>query len=142
MINPCLESYHGRFKRIVNWEYNIEEKYPSFIRRSLRSDDGGEPVVEVVALRAGGAVGGVEVHQLLLNPLPRRRHRRAAAGAPGAHAAPSSTPTSAAGAPSSSSSAPAGAGAGAGGERGARGREGGGRRRHGLDGWLTTWPWG
>lgn len=85
---------------------------------TLGPDDGGEPVVEVVALGPSGAVGGVEVQQLLLNPLPRRRHRRPAARTPRAHAPPAS------------SAAPAG-GPNAGGE-GEAGVGERGRRGHGL----------
>jgi hypothetical protein len=81
----------------------------------LGPDDGGEPVVEVVALGPGGAVGGVEVQQLLLYPLPRRRNRRPAARPPRPQAAPTSSSAAAAGGPA------------AGGEGEARGGEGRGR---------------
>lgn len=67
---------------------------------TLRSNDGGEPVVEVVALGTGRAVGSVEVQQLLLYPLPGRRDRRPSARSPRPHAAPApaaATPASARG---------------------------------------------
>jgi hypothetical protein len=50
---------------------SVCEKPDRVCASTFGTDDGGEPVVEVVTLRPGGAVGGVEVQQLLLYPLPR-----------------------------------------------------------------------
>lgn len=90
---------------------------------TLGPDYGGEPVVEVVALRPRGAVGGVEVQQLLLYPFPGRRHRRPAARPPRPHAAPASTAASAGG-PGTGGEGEAG-----GGERGRRGHSHRGTQR-------------
>jgi hypothetical protein len=84
---------------------------------TLGSDDGGEPVVEVVALGTGGAVGSVQVKQLLLYPLPRRRDRRPSARSPRPHAAPATAAASAS-ARASGAGATGGEGEARGGERG------------------------
>lgn len=83
-------------------------------------------MVEVVTLGPRGAVGGVEVQQLLLYPFPRRRHRRPAARPPRPHAAPASTAASA-------------GGPGAGGEGEAGVGEGG--RGHSRRGAQIRWQW-
>jgi len=88
----------------------------------LGSDDSREPVVEVVALGPRGAVGGVEVQQLLLYPFPRRRHRRPAARPPRPHAAPASAAASAGG-PSAGGEGEAGVGEGGGRGHGRRGAQ-------------------
>jgi hypothetical protein len=75
-------------------------------------------VVEVVALGTGGAVGSVEVKQLLLYPLPRRRDRRPSARSPGPHAVPPAAASASASARASGAGATGGEGEARGGERG------------------------
>ena len=66
-------------------EVNVKEEYASLVHGAGRAEDGGDPLKEVVALRAGAAVGRRvqrDPSQLLLDPLgrggERLRHLRGA----------------------------------------------------------------
>lgn len=74
MIDPSAERHLGRLERVLGRKVYIEEEHSSLVDRSGRTQYGGDPLVVVVALRAGAAVGRrVQRYlgQLLLDPLGR-----------------------------------------------------------------------
>ena len=83
MINSCLELAIWRFERVFRREVDVEEKDTALIGRARGTQDGGDPLVEIVALGPSAAVGGRvqrDLAQLLLDPLggsaQRLRHLR------------------------------------------------------------------
>lgn len=53
MVNASAECHLGRFKRILRREMNIEKEHPTFIHGTRRSQNGGDPFVDVVTLGSG-----------------------------------------------------------------------------------------
>mmetsp|Transcript_7489 Transcript_7489/g.27143 ORF Transcript_7489/g.27143 Transcript_7489/m.27143 type:complete len:320 (-) Transcript_7489:12-971(-) len=78
VVDPRPEPQLRRLERVVRRESDVKEEHPALVGRVRGAQDRGDPLVQVVALGAGGAVvRGVQgdLRQLLLNPLSARRHR-------------------------------------------------------------------
>ena len=72
VVDPGPELHFRRLEGIIGGEMNIQEEDASFINRSRRSEDGADPLVQIVALRTRAAVWWrIQWYctKLFLNPL-------------------------------------------------------------------------
>jgi len=57
VVDPRAEDDLGRFERILRGERDLQEEYPALVYGTGWSENGAHPVVDVVPLRSGAAVG-------------------------------------------------------------------------------------
>ena len=58
VVDPGAELHFRGLEGIISGEMNIQEEDSSFIDRSRRSEDGADPLVQIVTLGASAAVWG------------------------------------------------------------------------------------
>jgi len=56
VIDACAESHLGWLERVFGWEVNIEKENTTFVNWAGRSQDRGNPLVDIVALGTGTAI--------------------------------------------------------------------------------------
>jgi len=58
MIDPRTEDNLGRFERVIRGKGDLQEEYSTLVHGSRGSEDGTNPIVDVVTLGPSTAVGG------------------------------------------------------------------------------------
>jgi len=56
VVDACTEQHLGGFEGVLWGEVDVEEEDAALVHGARRPQDGGHPLVQVVALRTRGAV--------------------------------------------------------------------------------------